>query len=174
MTFTNVDFFILGLFLMGLGVYFGYRGYTRYQRKKRSRRAIRGEKRAKQLLKKEGYHILKEQLEGEVSLLVGEKAHACKIRADFYVKKGFKKYIAEVKTGKNAKATVPEIRRQLMEYDLVFKPDGMLFIDMKNETIEVVVFDKKLRHENLARKIGLFCFGFLFGLFMALVVLSGR
>lgn len=173
MTFTNVDFFILGLLLMGVSAYFGYRGYTRYQRKKRSRRAISGEKRAKQLLKKEGYRILKEQLEGEVSLLVSDKVHACKVRADFYVKKGFKKYIAEVKTGKSAKATIPEIRRQLLEYDLVFKPDGMLFIDMKNDSIELVTFDKKLKRYSLVEKIIFLSIGFLFGLFIALVILSG-
>lgn len=174
MSFSSSDYFILGILVTGFFSYFSYRFYDKYQRKKRSKRGLRGEKRAKALLKREGYHILKEQLEKEIDLFVNAKVHKCKVKADFYVKKGFKKYIVEVKTGKNAKASIPEIRRQMLEYDLVFKPDGMLFIDMKKEEIETVVFDKKIRRYTLLKKLMLFSFGLGLGFFLGLILITGN
>lgn len=173
MQFSHSDYFILGLLIASFFLYFSWRGYDSYKRKKRSKRAIKGEKKAKALLKRAGYKVLREQIEETISLYVDDKPYQCKVKADFYVKKGFKKYIVEVKTGKHAQAKVPEIRRQMLEYDLVFKPDGMLFIDMKKEAIETIRFDKKLRRYSNFEKLGFFGLGLALGIVMGGILILG-
>ena len=64
------------------------------------------------------------------------------VRADYIVKKGGKTYLAEVKTGKQANVHLPNVRRQLFEYQNIFDTDGILFIDMNNYAIIEVSFNR--------------------------------
>ena len=82
-----------------------------------------------------------------------------------------KKYIVEVKSGQNVKATLPEIRRQLLEYDLVFRPDGMLFLDTNKGILEEVIFDRRTKRFSLMEKVYYFILGSLFGAVIAIAVL---
>lgn len=169
---TTTDGIILGLLLGIALVVLGYRFYQHYITKKRVRKGIRGEKEAKAILKRHGYTIIKEQLDEVVTLEVDDKLYECKIRADFLVKRGLKTYIVEVKTGKKARPTLPDIRRQLLEYDLVFRPDGLLFIDMKKGEIEAVRFHTKLKGYHFYDKLMYLLIGAVIGFLMSALVLK--
>ena len=168
---TTTDLWILA-FLAGIALtIFGMKLLKKHRGRKNVKKGIKGEKVARALLKKEGYKILHEQLEDTVVMTVQDKVHECKVRADFYVKKGMKKYIVEVKSGQNVKATLPEIRRQLLEYDLVFRPDGMLFLDTNKGILEEVIFDRRTKRFSLMEKVYYFILGSLFGAVIAIAVL---
>jgi len=90
---TTTDLWILA-FLAGIALtIFGMKFLKKHRGRKNVKKGIKGEKVARALLKKEGYKILHEQLEDTVVMTVQDKVHECKVRADFYVKKGMKKYI---------------------------------------------------------------------------------
>lgn len=168
---TTTDLWVLA-FLAGITLaIFVMKTLKKYRGRKNVKKGIKGEKIARALLKKEGYQILNEQLEDKVIMTVQDKVHECKVRADFYVKKGMKKYIVEVKSGQNVKATLPDIRRQLLEYDLVFRPDGMLFLDTNKGVLEEVVFDRRTKRFSLMEKVYYFTLGSLFGAMIALAIL---
>ena len=169
---TPLEIILLSVISSGVFLYFFKRYYVKYTHQKRIKKGLKGEKEAKVLLKKNGYKILSEQLEDKVTLSIDEKHYDCKIRADFYVKKGYKRYIVEVKTGTKARPTVPEIRRQLLEYDLVFRPSGLLFIDMKKGSIEKIKFHKKLKRYDFFDKLMYFGIGIVFGFICAIALLK--
>lgn len=108
-----------------------------------SRKAIRGEKKAVDLLEKNGYRILEKQLSGKVLYYINEEPKESLVRADLLVKKNGRSYIVEIKTGDQANPKLPAVRRQMMEYDRVFSPHGILFIDMEKNRIQSVRFDHK-------------------------------
>jgi hypothetical protein len=57
------------------------------------------------------------------------------------VQKGKKTFVAEVKSGQvGIDPTEPATRRQLLEYDYVYKPDGLLLVNMLDQKIYQVKF----------------------------------
>jgi hypothetical protein len=63
------------------------------------------------------------------------------IIADYIVRKGSKTYVVEVKSQEIASRIYePSVRRQLLEYFLTFKPDGVLLVDMSGKKIHRVEF----------------------------------
>ena len=63
------------------------------------------------------------------------------IKADYLVRKDGRDFLVEVKTGKQANVRLPNVRRQLFEYQNIFQTDGILFIDMNKYDIIEVAFD---------------------------------
>lgn len=125
------------------------------------------EKDAEELLKKHGFEILDKQLRGDVITYVDGKAHFGYVQADFLVRKKRKSYVAEVKSGEiPPDPTEPSTRRQLLEYDYVFKPDGLLLVDMNEKRIHEVGF-KLPKERDLA-----FYFQFVFALFIIAAVIG--
>ncbi|OQY08413.1 MAG: hypothetical protein B6I28_04770 [Fusobacteriia bacterium 4572_132] len=119
----------------------------KYIWRKRKKKGMLGEKEAKPFLKSKGYKILDYQYELKYYFYANESKIKVKIRPDYIVKKGFKKYIAEVKTGitvtnPHNKAT----RRQLLEYYFAGDFDGILLVDMENKRIKTILF-KNIRLE---------------------------
>lgn len=136
----RTDLFIWGIFLGLLFAYIISRKYKRYKTKKILKKAKSAERKAVVLLKKWGYHVLDVQLKETVTIYIDNKPHDCLVRADLLVRRGWKKYIVEVKTGAQTQATLPNVRRQLLEYYLVYKPDGILLLDMEKEQLKKVNF----------------------------------
>ena len=93
------------------------------------------------------------------------------IIADMIVKKGHKTFLVEIKTGKQTEKSIPpQVRRQLLEYYLVFKPDGVILLDMEIGKLYNVSFD--LGH-NYKYKIYLrYLFAFLAGATLVSLYLS--
>lgn len=100
-----------------------------------------GERRARSLLKKEGYRIQAEQSGGTYSLLVDDQAMLVRLRADFIVERRGRTYVAEVKSGEESvKVTGRATRRQLLEYLFAFEVHGVLLLDMQEDCIRQVSF----------------------------------
>ena len=109
---------VLGVALALLFVSWSREKWTRHQRRAVARRAQSGENRAEKLLAQRGYTIL-----------------------DALVRKDGRDFLVEVKTGKQANVRLPNVRRQLFEYQNIFQTDGILFIDMNKYDIIEVAFD---------------------------------
>jgi hypothetical protein len=63
------------------------------------------------------------------------------VRADLLVQRDGALFVAEVKTGSRAPdPSFPATRRQLLEYLMVFEPDGLLLVDMEREAVMEVEF----------------------------------
>ena len=63
------------------------------------------------------------------------------VRADLWVGRGSRRFVAEVKTGSMAPdPTRSATRRQLLEYLLVFEPDGLLLVDVEEGLIHEIDF----------------------------------
>lgn len=137
----KVDILIWGFLLGMVLMYVGNRQYRLYKRKKYLKRAKKAERDAIGFLEKRGYHILERQLTRTLVIYLNGKPHESRIRADLLVRKGWKTYVVEVKSGQQGSGTLPNVRRQLLEYDLVFRPDGMLLLDMEKEQLKTVEFD---------------------------------
>ena len=147
---------ISGLFLLALavGIMLALRVRAWIQRRRMQQRFSRGrdgERKAATLLRREGYHVLDEQATRETRMWVDGRQMAVRVRADYVVERGGKKYVVEVKTGK--KATNPAstaTRRQLLEYERVYNADGLLLADMEQNRLSRVWFEdipvRKVRH----------------------------
>jgi len=117
------------------------RGKASRASQRRVHRAQRGERDAVALLEAAGYHVLEEQLRGRWSVEVDGREHGVDVIADLLVERDGWRFIAEVKTGELATDPLrPATRRQLLEYLLAFEPDGLLLVDMDDETIQEIAF----------------------------------
>ena len=93
-------------------------------------RGAEGEREAAALLEGAGYVIEGAQVAGGYTIHVDGAAVSVSVRADYLVRRGRDRYVAEVKTGSVApKPTHPATRRQLLEYRDAFAVDGVLLID---------------------------------------------
>lgn len=134
------DYAILGV-LAGVAVSLYAAKYFAQRKKKRiSQRAKRGEKGARRFLEQQGYVILDDQVQHTVVLEMDGNTVESIVRADMLAKKNGRIYVVEVKTGQQANPRLPLVRRQMLEYDLLFKPHAVLFVDMENKRIHTVRF----------------------------------
>ena len=104
MQLQQTDLFIWGIICGCLLTCFLIRHYQRSKRKKWLKKAKKAEREALFFLEKKGYRILAEQLSKPVKIYLNGKVHESKIRADLLVRKGFKTYIVEVKSGQQGRA----------------------------------------------------------------------
>jgi hypothetical protein len=100
-----------------------------------------GEKRARELLRQEGYRLCSEQKGGSYRLLVDGAETPIYLRSDYLVERRGRRFVAEVKSGvESVKVTSRDTRRQLLEYLLAFDVDGVLLVDMQAWRIREVSF----------------------------------
>jgi hypothetical protein len=58
------------------------------------------------------------------------------------VSKGGKSYVVDVKARhEGPRLSYPQTRRQLLEYFVTYKPDGVLLMDMENKRVHEIRFD---------------------------------
>lgn len=109
--------------------------------KRRFRRAVDAEAKAPRLLERLGYEVLGAQIEGGYELLVdGQPVHV-PLRADYLVQRTGLTFVAEVKSGNLApKLTTASTRRQLLEYLIAFRVDGVLLVDSEAKRVQSVVY----------------------------------
>lgn len=135
------DLFILGIIFGSLLFWQCYRWWRGFCLKKKVKRAKRGEQQALDLLETEGYEIIELQKKAAVCATVDGKPCKTYIAADALVCKNGRVFVAEVKTGSEAtKVTHAPTRRQLLEYFFIFKPHGILLVDMEQRKIRKVEF----------------------------------
>lgn len=135
------DIFIIGLIVGGIVFYRIHKLFKASSFKRRMRKGKRAEQAAVKLLNQEGYKIVKTQETVTITTYIDGQPYKNHIRADFIVRKGLKKYVAEVKTGTTApQASNAATRRQLLEYYLVYKPTGVILVDMEKKKIRTIEF----------------------------------
>ncbi len=117
------------------------RSKERRSRVRRAARAYRGEKEAAAFLRNQGYHIIDQQVEKDIEVIVDAIPRGARVRADYLAQRGGRLYLVEVKTGRQAPDPLfPATRRQLFEYAHVFDVDGILLLDMESRVLREVVF----------------------------------
>lgn len=141
----------------------------RHSRRFIAKRAQAGETGAEKLLRQHGYTILDAQVKQPVGMTVNGRRYESFIKIDYLVQRGGRVYLVEVKTGKQANVLLPNVRRQLYEYQNIFRTDGILFIDMnKYDIIEVAFDDTDSRDPSLKAFLG----GILLGVLLTVFIYS--
>ena len=111
---------------------------------KRLDRGRRLEQEARQFLVRKGFRIVGEQVEIVHDYEVDGEPQSSVIVLDYLVAKRGKTYIVEVKSGNSAISVQNgATRRQILEYDFVFKNDGVFLLDMENRKMHLVRFFPK-------------------------------
>ncbi len=122
----------------------------RWNLRKRIQKAKKSEYKAIDFMKNRGYQILDLQKECTYTLFIDDKPYKVTVKADMIVKKGNKTFVAEVKTGE--KVTSPKYtgtRRQLLEYYMVYRPNGLILVDMERQKLRTVEYSI-LRYDKVA------------------------
>ena len=168
-----VDLFILGIVFGALFVYYLIRLFKNYKLRHQSKKAKRAERLAMKILSEHGYTVLAEQKRVPIVTKIDGRKYKNHVAADFIVKKNGLKYVVDVKTGKQTeRPTAADIRRQLLEYYLIYHVDGVLLVDMENKTIRNVEFELKLPLHYSANYF-ICVFAFICGVLVTLLIVKG-
>lgn len=137
---------LLGLFALaagiGIGVVFS-RSFTPQKSKPAQEGASQQTallQQAAKILERAGYKIREEQKRANLNLSLDSQAHFGCVTADFLAEKGNKKFVACVKE-KDFDITDPILIRELLGYDYIFAPDGLLIVDINNDRVREVSFE---------------------------------
>lgn len=107
----------------------------------RSRRALAGESSAAALLEEAGYRIDATQLRTIWTIRRNGEPVDIDLRCDALVSRDGRRLVAEVKTGDSAPSlTTAATRRQLLEYAVAYRADGVLLVDPEAGAIHEVDF----------------------------------
>jgi hypothetical protein len=117
--------------------------FLRMLRSRKGRRValhgLRAERGAEKWLRGLGYQILGKQIASQLELYVNGQPWIFPLRADYLLGVGNKRYIAEVKSGKEmTSVSHAATRRQLLEYHLAYQVDGVLLVDAENKKVQHV------------------------------------
>ncbi len=104
-------------------------------------RGLRSERRARRLLERAGYKVLRQGVDGRGHVIVDGQRHTVPLRADYLVERAGRQYVVEVKSGGRRRPTVDTTRRQLLEYCLAFDVPSVLLVDADDEVIAEICFD---------------------------------
>jgi len=135
--------------------------FKKFQSRRRLKRGLVKEKEAYKVLKKLGYKIVGNNVKYNYPLQVEKDNINVGLEIDYLVERRGKTYIVEVKSGQSAsQITNISTRRQILEYSLFIKNDGVFLLDMENEKLQEISFPVK--HKNRPKPFPFFAF-FLLG-----------
>lgn len=158
------DILILGIILGGFLFYNINKVWQSIKIKGMLANAKKAERDAIYLLKKNGYEVIGMQVKRNIVTYINGRAYPGYVKVDFLVKKKRKKYIVEVKTGQQTRATQSLVRRQLLEYFLVFNPHGILLVDMERKKIQTIEFEWGSEKYSWTNLLIVAIFGFFIGI----------
>ncbi len=138
------DLLLIGILIGAFLIYNIIKFGQSYRARRRVLKAGKAEVAARRFLEAQGYQILAVQERVPIVTKVNGKPHKSHIQADLIVQKGKLVFVVDVKTGAVAERPAsPDNRRQLLEYYLVYRPDGVLILDMDHEKLYAIDFDIK-------------------------------
>lgn len=141
------------------------RSYRRWARRRQWSRAQQAETAAFRRLRNLGYDILGAQVPASYELLVDGQPTTISLRADYVVERHGKTYVAEVKSGQWAPSLAnAATRRQLLEYRLAFRVDGVLLVDGETRRVHQIVFPSQSQSPSAAwsgRRLGVLALGLI-------------
>jgi hypothetical protein len=139
----NQQLLLFSLFFVG-GAYVWHllsRWYRRNRLRHRFSRAQKKEAEAAHILREYGYNILGSQVEGSITLVQDGEALSAPLRADYWVEKRGRSFIAEAKSGNKVTNVLDRgTRRQLLEYLLAYEVDGVLLVNTEERIVSEVNF----------------------------------
>lgn len=157
------DLLVLGIIIGAFLIYNILKRGQSFLARRRVIKAGRAEAAARKVLESEGYTILAVQERVPVVTKINGKPHKSHIQADLIVQKGKATYVVDVKTGEVAKKPAsPDNRRQLLEYFLVYQPDGVIVLDMNEQKLYHLEFEIDFpspKNRNLVPYLISFCAG---------------
>ena len=130
--------FVLFILYLGWRIRRAWKNFLFYLIKRKGRK---GEGIAINLLKKEGYEIIDEQVSFPGFLFENNKKVEYFVKPDFLVEKNGEKFIAEVKTGASALIQNRNTRRQILEYSHLNQNKTVLLIDIESRKIKKIDFN---------------------------------
>ncbi len=143
------------------------------RRRSRAYRAQRGEHAARELLEQSGFTVVAAQVPGACEYFCDERPVEAALRADYLVERRGKRYIAEVKTGSIvASLDHPPTRRQLLEYQIAYRTEGVLLVNVERGELQHVRFEGSQRTSGLVAPLLLLIIGAVLGA-AATVFLAG-
>jgi len=108
---------------------------------RRARRALAGEVSAAALLAEAGYEVLETQTRLAWTFHCDGEPVTVELRCDALVARDGRRLVAEVKTGDRAPSlTTAATRRQLLEYAVAFRADGVVLVDAEAGLVREVDF----------------------------------
>ena len=109
------------------------------------KRGIKKEEEARKVLIQKNYKVISHNQKFSYYLKQDNSKIKITIETDYLAFKNGKKYIVEVKSGKESpKITNRNTRRQILEYYSFIENDGILLLNMENKTISEIEFPKKI------------------------------
>ena len=165
------DLLLIGILIGAVLIYNIIKFGQSHLARRRVLRAGKAEAAARRFLEAQGYSILAVQERVPIVTKVNGKPHKSHIQADLIVQKGKQLFVVDVKTGEVAQRPAsPDNRRQLLEYYLVYRTDGVLILDMDSEKLYTLEFDIKFPSAKGFNPLPyLFCF--LAGAIMTFILL---
>ncbi|RYD04433.1 hypothetical protein N752_13750 [Desulforamulus aquiferis] len=137
-----IDILIIGIIIGAFLLYNSIKMWRSHSARRRVLKAGKAEAAARKFLESEGYSVLAVQERVPIITKVNGKANRSHIQADLIVQKGKEVFVVDVKTGDVAQRPAsPENRRQLLEYYLVYRTDGVLVLDMDSKKLYRMEFD---------------------------------
>lgn len=168
------DLLIIGI-IIGIIMFYNIRKYwNKFFLNRKMKKARKAEKKAATLLEQAGYQLIESQKRTAITTLVNGEPHINHVQADFIVEKQGKVYVVEVKTGDEAiKVTTAATRRQLLEYCYVYKPDGILLLDMENAEMKEIQFELAQRLPRFSIHFSYLLISFALGLVSGVLLYKG-
>ena len=98
--------------------------------------------RALQILLEDGYQIVSMREEISCGIQVDDQTWKADLVADFTVRRDGQTYVVKMREDdEEAPEHVEALRRELLPYYLLYRPAGVLYLDLEDETIQVIHFD---------------------------------
>jgi hypothetical protein len=122
-----------------VAAWLGTRWWRSLRARRRMARALRGERDAERILAASGFIVEARQARGVMRYELDGRRAGAEVRCDLLVRRGTRRYVAEVKTG----ALAPRLehaptRRQLIEYHLAFDVDGVLLVEPEASRVRLL------------------------------------
>lgn len=162
----------MAVFFMVLGAlleHFAAILWRNFRLRRRMKKGAAAEKHAIRFLRQKGYQILDAQLQKNFTVEVNGERQKMTVRADYLVRKKGKTYVVEVKSGKQGDVALTHVRRQLLEYSMVYQPDGIILLDMAHHHLQEICFHYP--HSRLVRRLFHLALTFVFCLIIAWIVM---
>lgn len=136
------DYLIVGFFLGIFLFYWIVRLSDTIKRKRTWHRAKTAEKQAMEILESQGYRIIEIQPKKDIYYYLNGQERKAYVKADFLVRKYFRKIVCEVKSGEQSRITQAFVRRQVFDYYFAYGVKEVLLIDMERKKIDKISLKK--------------------------------
>lgn len=113
----------------------------RWRVRRRLQRAIVPEAEAVALAERKGFKVIATRLRRDIRMRVDDESMRLEVRADLLLTKWRRRYVGQVRSGREALDPAHrDTRQQLMEYRVAFGADGVLLVDIEGRKLKRVEF----------------------------------